>query len=223
MPNPYFEWAFDASQNTPAQLVSNDHQEIDALVGGSHSRGVYQDGFAINLNGLDVYPTVRIDNNPDPLFFERSSETTVYISGDGGTLYQITGVFTELPLTTQKASALPVADAQFQAFFVGGFFFDDGGGSVLYGNNATETVLYTEAGVQSNMVGAAFTISIRDAADVLHNFNSAQFQDFFEALFNHTVQAFDELETAVLSIASATNVTEIQAALDAMSPPNNTL
>ena len=104
MAPPYNEWAYDPAQASPAQLVSTNNRDIDALVEGSHSNGVYVNGSASGLNDFDAYPTTRIDNNPDPSFFARSSELTAYVAGDGGLLYEITGVYTELSLAEQKRS-----------------------------------------------------------------------------------------------------------------------
>ncbi len=223
MPNPYSEWAFDASQNTPAELVSRDAQAIDDLVDGSHSRGVFVNGLAVDLNTLDVYPVTRIDNNPNPGLFERSSETVAYATGDGGLLYEITGVYTELSLAGQQSNALPLAEASSLAFLNGGLFFDDGGGDVLYASSEIDRANYSIFGVQGNIIGASFTINIRDASASEHAFDNTQWDSFFSAFFDHVIQAGNELGTANSAIAAATNSTEVQAALDAILPPNDTL
>ena len=222
MPNPYNEWAFDASQNTPAELVSRDARAIDALVDGSHSRGVFVNGLAVDLNTLDVYPVTRIDNNPNPGLFERSSETVAYPTGDGGLLYEITGVYTGRSLADVKTAAFITSAGNSLAFLNGGFFFDDGG-SDLYFSDDIARDNYSVFGVQGNIVGVSFSINIRDASRALHSFNNAQWQAFFNAVFDHVIQARDELVAADLSIIAAVDNAEVQAALDAMSPPNDTL
>jgi len=223
MAPPYSEWAFDPAQATPAQLVSRSTAAIDALVDGDHSSGTYVNGTAGALNVLDVYPTVRIDNNPDELFFERSSETVAYVAGDGGLLYEITGVYTEKSLAEQKAVGLSEASENSIAFLNGGFFFDDGGGNDLYDTDPALRSLYAEIGVEAVAVGGGFSVAVRDAGSINHNLNSTKWAELYTEFFTLIVAAKEEGDAASLEIVAAANLAEIQAALAAMSPPNNTL
>ena len=225
MPNPYNEWAFDAAQASPAQLVTKDTDALNALITGQLSPAGYIDGSIMALNALDVYPTIHIDVNPDPLFFERTSETVAYVAGDGGTLYEITGVYTELSLSAQKGNSFQQADINSAAFLNGGFFYDDagGGGADLYDSDAATRSLYAEIGVEAVAVGGAFMIDIRDAGSVNHSFNNVKWLEAYNAFFNHIVLAKEEIDAAKLEIVAASNLAEIEAALAAMSPPNNTI
>ena len=223
MPNPYFEWAYDAGQVSPAQLVTTNTNALNALIDGTLSRNAYVKTSATTLNDLDVYPVIRVDNNPDPAFFERSSETTLYIAGDGGQLYEITGVYTELSLGTQKGNAFPLAQQNAVAFLNGGFFYDDGGGTELYDTTPELRSLYAEIGVEAVAVGGAFAVAVRDAGSGLHNFNSTKWAEAYTQFFELIVAANEEQVEAELEIVGALNLAEIEAALAAMSPPNNTL
>jgi len=225
MAAPYSEWAFDPGQASPAQLVSKNDRAIDALVDGDHARGTYVNGSAGNLNPLNVYPVQRVDVNPDPLFFERSSEIVAYIAGDGGLIYEITGVYTELSLAEQKGNAIPQAETNSVAFLNGGFFYDDGGagGLDLYDTDPPLRSLYAEIGVEANGVGGSFSVDIRDAGSVNHSLNDTKWHELYTEFFNHIVAAKEEGDAAALEIVAATNLAEIEAALAAMSPPNNTI
>ena len=223
MPAPYSEWAYDPAQASPAQLVTSEHDALNVAGSVSLSRGSYVNGDITALNDLDVYPTTRIDNNPDPAFFGRSSETVAYIAGDGGTLYEITGVYTELSLAEQKNNGIVQSQRNAIDFLNGGFFYDDGVGNELYDTDPELRSLYAEIGVEAVAVGGAFNVLVRDAGSGSHNLNNVKWAELYTEFFNLIVAANEEGVEAKLEIVTATNLAEIEAALAAMSPPNNTI
>lgn len=220
------EWAYDTGQNVPAQLVSTDDREIDALVIGSFSTAVYTDGEVSALNDLDVYPTSRVDESHD-VFDTPNPIQITYVASGGGLLYEIRQTYTvgSPTLEQEKVIGAEAAAAKSLLYLDGGFFHDDGagGGSVLYDSDEVSRFNYTVIGVQANIVGTPFVVSIRDSASVQHSWNSAQWQDFYNSFFTHVIFTRDNFEAAILAIDVAADSAAIQAALDNIPPPNDTL
>jgi hypothetical protein len=113
----YTEWAFDTALAVPAQLVSRDDREIDALVAASHSRSIYTKGSAASLNPLFVFPVTRSGGAPDQWFVrDPANDTPAYVAGDGGQLYEITEAFREMTINEAKARARDDLEDYYQAY-----------------------------------------------------------------------------------------------------------
>ena len=223
--------AYSFGEVLPVEVVTNNNNTIVDLIerdfNVSVGAGLIDQWTTIEKNVYDTFPLIEIidphapEDTANPLITE-------FVAFEGGTAYQTTQTYTPFvpvppTLDETKATGLVQAQVNAQAFLDGGFFFDDGGGSVLYDSDEFSRSNYTTFGVQGNIIGDSFTISIRDSALNLHAFNNAQWEGFYNAFFDHSIQSRDDLETAQLAIIAATTEQEVQDALDAMPPPNDTL
>jgi len=223
--------AYSFPQLVPAELVTNNNDDIVALIerdyGVSVGSGLIDQWTTVEKNAFTVFPQILIDD-PHGAQDTPNPPTITYESFEGGLAYQIRTTYTAfipVPPTLEQEKAIGAVEAVDKSllFLNGGFFHDDGagGGSVLYDSELVDRNDYSVFGVQGNIVGTPFVILLRDSAKVQHNWNSAQWQDFYNSFYNHVILARDDLEAALLAIDAATNEQEIQDALDNIPPPNN--
>ncbi len=220
--------AYSFGQIVPAELVTGINEDITALIKRDYDvsvgAGLLDQWTTVEKNAFTVFPAILDDDPHDPLDIPNAPVIT-YQAFDGGTAYHTHQTYTTFvpTLDEEKADGTTEAASKSLLYLDGGFFHDDGAGSVLYDSEEVDRFNYTVIGVQSNIVGAAFTVLLRDSALAQHNWNSAQWEDFYNSFYNHVIFTRDNLEAAVIAIDAAADSAAIQTALDTIPPPNNTL